>query len=226
MSIISLMKVDKQYETKYTKTNALKGIDLDIEKNEMVAITGPSGCGKSTLLNIIGLIDKSTRGSYFFQGKDTSNIKDKEAAVIRNEKIGFIYQYFALIKEFNVIENVMLPFNVRSMTRKQKKEKAKIYLSEVGLSDISKKHPYELSGGQQQRVAISRALAQETDVLLADEPTGNLDQDTGKDIMNLLANINKNGKTVIVVTHDENVVAYCKRRIAMKDGHIISDTRI
>jgi len=226
MSIISLMKVDKQYETKYTKTNALKGIDLDIEKNEMVAITGPSGCGKSTLLNIIGLIDKSTRGSYFFQGKDTSNIKDKEAAVIRNEKIGFIYQYFALIKEFNVIENVMLPFNVRSMTRKQKKEKAKIYLSEVGLSDISKKHPYELSGGQQQRVAISRALAQETDVLLADEPTGNLDQDTGKDIMNLLVNINKNGKTVIVVTHDENVVAYCKRRIAMKDGHIISDTRI
>jgi len=226
MSIISLMKVDKQYETKYTKTNALKGIDLDIEKNEMVAITGPSGCGKSTLLNIIGLIDKSTRGSYFFQGKDTGNIKDKEAAVIRNEKIGFIYQYFALIKEFNVIENVMLPFNVRSMTRKQKKEKAKIYLSEVGLSDISKKHPYELSGGQQQRVAISRALAQETDVLLADEPTGNLDQDTGKDIMNLLVNINKNGKTVIVVTHDENVVAYCKRRIAMKDGHIISDTRI
>ena len=226
MGIISLMKIEKQYKTKYTKTNALKGIDLDIGKNEMVAITGPSGCGKSTLLNIIGLIDKPTGGNYLFQGKDTGNIKDKEAAVIRNQKIGFIYQYFALIKEFNVIDNIMLPFNVRSMSRKQKKERAEKYLREVGLLETAKKHPYELSGGQQQRIAISRALAQETDILLADEPTGNLDQDTGKDIMNLLVNINKSGKTVIVVTHDEDVVAYCKRRIAMKDGHIISDTLI
>lgn len=224
MSIISLRGIEKIYQTKYSKTNALEGIDLQIEENQMAAIMGPSGCGKSTLLNIMGLIDKPSNGTYLFQGKNSSLIKDKEAAIIRNEKIGFVYQYFALIKEFNVIENVMLPLNIRNISKKTKREKAEKYLNKVGLLDVHKKYPNELSGGQQQRVAIARALAQETDIILADEPTGNLDQETGKDIMNLLVKINKSGKTIIIVTHDENIVSYCKRKITMKDGIIISDT--
>lgn len=223
MSIISLKNLEKIYETKYSKTNALRGINLEIQESQMVAIMGPSGCGKSTLLNIMGLIDKPTNGTYFLQGKDSRLLKDKEAAIIRNEKIGFVYQYFALIKEFNVIENVMLPFNVRNMSKHLKREKAEKYLDEVGLLDLQKKYPNELSGGQQQRVAIARALAQETSIILADEPTGNLDQETGKDIMDLLVQINNQGKTVIVVTHDENIVSYCKRKITMRDGVIIND---
>lgn len=224
MSIISLKGLEKIYQTKYAKTNALRGIDLEIEKKQMVAIMGPSGCGKSTLLNIIGLIDRPSNGTYLFEGKDSSILKDKETAIVRNEKIGFVYQYFALIKEFNVIENVMLPLNVRGMSKKAKREKAEKYLKEVGLLDVEKKYPSELSGGQQQRVAIARALAQETDIILADEPTGNLDQQTGKEIMNLLAGINAGGKTLIIVTHDEAIASNCKRKITMKDGIIISDT--
>ncbi|WP_160676767.1 ABC transporter ATP-binding protein [Clostridium sp. C8-1-8] len=223
MSIISLSKINKVYETKQTKTIGLREINLEIKSNEMVAIMGPSGCGKSTLLNIIGLIDKPTSGLYYHNEKDTSTLNDQEAAAIRNRKIGFIYQYFALIKEFNIIENIMLPLNVRKLTKKDKLEIAFQHLKEVGLEDVAKKYPNELSGGQQQRIAIARALGQDTDVILADEPTGNLDQDTGKDIMNLLVSINKKGKTIVIVTHDEKIVSYCNRKITMKDGGIVAD---
>lgn len=223
MSFISLRNLDKVYITKQTKTCALKKINLEIEENQMVAIMGPSGCGKSTLLNIMGLIDVPTGGVYLHRGKDSRTLSDKEAAIIRNEKIGFVYQYFALIKEYTVIENIMLPLNIRKMNKKSKRHIAEKYLNEVGLSDVAQKYPNELSGGQQQRIAISRALAQETDIILADEPTGNLDQDTGKDIMNLLANINNRGKTIIIVTHDNNIASYCNRKITMRDGEILSD---
>lgn len=223
MNIISLRDLDKVYFTKQSKTYALKKINLEIRENDMVAIMGPSGCGKSTLLNIIGLIDTQTNGVYLHRERDSRTLSDKEAAIIRNEKIGFVYQYFALIKEYTVIENIMLPLNIRKMHKKEKIQIAERYLEEVGLSEVAQKYPNELSGGQQQRIAISRALAQETDIILADEPTGNLDQDTGKDIMNLLLNINNRGKTVIVVTHDNTIASYCNRKIAMRDGEILSD---
>lgn len=226
MSIITLKSVYKTYETKYSKTVALNKIDLSIEKNEMVAIMGPSGCGKSTLLNILGFIDSPTSGAYLFEDNDSSKLKDNETSILRNKRIGFIYQYFALIKEFNSIDNIMLPLKIRDIPKKEKKQIAEKYLNQVGLSEVLKKYPNELSGGQQQRIAIARTLAQETDVILADEPTGNLDQETGKDIMNMLVEINKSGKTIIIVTHDENVASYCDRKVIMKDGLIISDERI
>lgn len=172
------------------------------------------------------LIDTPTGGKYLFNGNDTSFLRDKEAALLRNKKIGFIYQHFALIKEYTVLENIMLPFRVRKGSKKEKRELTEKYFQEVGLIDCAKKYPNELSGGQQQRIAIARALDQETDVILADKPTGNLDQGTGIEIMKLLKNINSKGKTLIVVTHDENIVTYCGRRIGLKDGEVISDNLI
>jgi len=201
-----------------------KIVDLEINSREVVAIMGASGCGKSTLMNIIGLIDKQTKGNYFFDGEDSTKLDDKAAAFIRNRKIGFVYQYFALIKEINILENVMLPLNVRKLSKNQKKEEALKQLKAVGLEMVKKKYPFELSGGQQQRVAIARALAQETDIILADEPTGNLDRKTGCDIIELLVNLNNKGKTIIIITHDDNIAAYCNRKIKMNDGKIISDT--
>lgn len=223
MNLISLKDIHKVYKTKYCETAALKGVSLEINQGEMIAVTGPSGCGKSTLLNIIGLIDKPTSGTYILKGNDALALKDKESAAFRNKSMGFIYQYFALIKEYNVIDNIILPLSVRKISKKDRLGKAEKYLKEVGLIDLAKKYPHELSGGQQQRIAIARALAQETDVIIADEPTGNLDQQTGKDIMNLLVNINSENTTVIIVTHDENIVSYCRRKISMKDGLIIND---
>lgn len=220
MDTIVLENLEKIYYTKNCETKALNGINLIIKENDLISIMGPSGSGKSTLMNIIGLIDTPSMGKYILCGEDVSKINDKKASLLRNKKIGFIYQHFALINELNILENVMLPLNIRKLSRSIKKEKALKYLRKVGLEDIHKKYPYELSGGQQQRVAIARALAQESDIILADEPTGNLDEKNSEEIMKILVDLNKNNKTIIIITHDEKIAAYCHKKLLIIDGKI------
>ena len=222
MELMRLKNIEKVYKTKYNETVALRNLNLIINKNDLIAITGPSGCGKSTLMNILGLIDKQTSGEYILKGKPTSNLSDKESSILRNREIGFIYQHFALINELNLLENVTIPLNIRKINDKTKKEIGREYLKKVGLEGLEKKYPYELSGGQQQRVAIARALAQETDIILADEPTGNLDEKNSEEILKLLIDLNNYGKTIVIITHDNKIASHCKRIIKMKDGQIIN----
>ena len=222
MELMRLKNIKKVYKTKYNETVALRNLNLIINKNDLIAITGPSGCGKSTLMNILGLIDKQTSGEYILKGKSTSNLSDKESSILRNREIGFIYQHFALINELNLLENVTIPLNIRKINDKTKKEIGREYLKKVGLEGLEKKYPYELSGGQQQRVAIARALAQETDIILADEPTGNLDEKNSEEILKLLIDLNNYGKTIVIITHDNKIASHCKRIIKMKDGQIIN----
>ncbi|MGY0012930.1 ABC transporter ATP-binding protein [Bacillus anthracis] len=199
--------------------SALKDINLTIEKGEMIAIMGPSGSGKSTLLNIIGLIDSPSAGKYFLDGMDTSTLKSNYHKY-RNMEVGFVFQNFSLLDDYTVVENVMLPLVYRRISHKKRMKISKEMLKMVGLERHINKYPYELSGGEQQRTAIARALAQDTKIILADEPTGALDQENGKKIMSILKEINKQGRTVLVVTHDQKVVAYCQRTIRLLDGNI------
>ncbi|MEF7659341.1 ABC transporter ATP-binding protein [Bacillus thuringiensis] len=199
--------------------SALKDINLTIEKGEMIAIMGPSGSGKSTLLNIIGLIDSPSAGKYFLDGMDTSTLKSNYHKY-RNMEVGFVFQNFSLLDDYTVVENVMLPLVYRRISHKKRMKISKEMLKMVGLEGHINKYPYELSGGEQQRTAIARALAQDTKIILADEPTGALDQENGKKIMSILKEINKQGKTVLVVTHDQKVAAYCQRTIRLLDGNI------
>ncbi|WP_439875090.1 ABC transporter ATP-binding protein [Bacillus mycoides] len=199
--------------------SALKDINLTIEKGEMIAIMGPSGSGKSTLLNIIGLIDSPSAGKYFLDGMDTSTLKSNYHKY-RNTEVGFVFQNFSLLDDYTVVENVMLPLVYRKISHKKRMIISKEMLKIVGLERHINKYPYELSGGEQQRTAIARALAQDTKIILADEPTGALDQENGKKIMSILKEINKQGKTVLVVTHDQKVAAYCQRTIRLLDGNI------
>lgn len=223
MNKIKLVDVKKVYNDDSVNTVALNGINLEINSGEMVAIMGPSGSGKSTLLNIIGFIDRITDGKYYFNKELSSNISSEKLSKIRNEHFGFIFQHFGLVKEYTVLENVTLPLNIRKLSKKEKKERALLYLKSVGMDQYSSKKPTKLSGGQQQRVAIARALAQETEIIIADEPTGALDKKTGKEIMEMFVELNKKGKTIIIVTHDDNVASYCNRKIIMEDGKIIQD---
>ena len=199
--------------------SALKDINLTIEKGEMIAIMGPSGSGKSTLLNIIGLIDSPSSGKYFLDGMDTSTLKSNYHKY-RNMEVGFVFQNFSLLDDYTVVENVMLPLVYRRISHKKRMKISKEMLKMVGLERHINKYPYELSGGEQQRTAIARALAQDTKIILADEPTGALDQENGKKIMSILKEINKQGRTVLVVTHDQKVAAYCQRTIRLLDGNI------
>ncbi|MCQ6357524.1 MULTISPECIES: ABC transporter ATP-binding protein [Bacillus] len=205
----------------YGKSNfsALKDINLTIEKGEMIAIMGPSGSGKSTLLNIIGLIDSPSTGKYFLDGMDMSTLKSNYHKY-RNKEVGFVFQNFSLLDDYTVIENVMLPLIYRRISHKKCIQISKEMLEMVGLERHINKYPYELSGGEQQRTAIARALAQDTKIILADEPTGALDQENGEKIMSILKEINKQGKTVLVVTHDQKVAEYCQRTIRLLDGNI------
>ncbi|MED0901632.1 ABC transporter ATP-binding protein [Bacillus nitratireducens] len=198
---------------------ALKDINLTIEKGEMIAIMGPSGSGKSTLLNIIGLIDSPSAGKYFLDGMDTSTLKSNYNKY-RNTEVGFVFQNFSLLDDYTIIENVMLPLVYRRISHKKRMQISKKMLEMVGLEGHVNKYPYELSGGEQQRTAIARALAQDTKIILADEPTGALDQENGEKIMSILKEINKQGKTVLVVTHDQKVAEYCERTIRLLDGNI------
>lgn len=218
---ILLENISRKYSNGTEVTYALNNINLNIKEGEMVAIMGPSGSGKSTLLNILGFIDKGTNGKYLLNNIDTQEIKGDKLARFRNTEIGFIFQYFALIKELNVIDNVILPLMYRKMSQKARINEGEKYLEKLGIIEHKNKKISELSGGQQQRVAIARALIGNPRIILADEPTGALDQKTGKDIMKILREINKEGKTVVVVTHDNAIADFCNRTIKLVDGMIV-----
>lgn len=221
MSLIVLKDIKKVYSNKNHNTFALNGINLTINKGEIIAIMGRSGSGKSTLLNVMGLIDMPNEGEYTFNGKSLNEIRENKVHKTRNEMIGFIFQYFALLKEHTVLDNVALPLTYRKLKQRERENKAKFYLEKVGLKEHMHKTPDELSGGQQQRVAIARALVGEPELILADEPTGNLDRKTGEEIMNLLLQLNEEGRTIIIVTHDIEVANKCNRIIELVDGEVV-----
>ncbi|MBZ9637239.1 ABC transporter ATP-binding protein [Clostridium sp. FP1] len=232
MSYIQLIDIMKDYGDKQETVHALNKVNFNIEKGEMIAILGTSGSGKSTLLNLIGCLDKCTSGKYIFDGKDITNYKDKELAIIRNTKMGFIFQNFSLITDYNVIENVEIPLlyrnlllgNNKKLDKHEIKNLALKHLKEVGIDGYANKKVNQLSGGEQQRVAIARALVNTPDVILADEPTGSLDKNNSLNIINMLKNINEtNNTTIIVVTHDEQIAKFCNKIIRMEDGIIINN---
>lgn len=224
--MIKVSNLIKIYKGQGVQTEALKGITFDIMPSEFVSIMGRSGCGKTTLLNILGCMDEFDEGEYLFCGTSIKILKGKELAQFRNKKIGFIFQAFNLINEMTALENVEVPLGYAGISRKLRKEIAFEMLSKVGLGDKIQNKPGQLSGGQQQRVAIARALANKPDIILADEPTGNLDSNNGIEVMELLKNLNKDGTTLVMVTHDDNVADFAKRKIILDDGVIIMDTRI
>jgi putative ABC transport system ATP-binding protein len=220
--LIHLDNVSKVFITDDLETHALEGISLDINKGEYVAISGPSGCGKSTLLAILGLLDTPSDGAYVLNGKAASGLNIAERARIRNREIGFIFQAFNLIGDLTVYENVELPLQYRGMSSADRKKAVQEALEKVGMSHRTKHYPSQLSGGQQQRVAVARALAGSPSVLLADEPTGNLDSHNGKQVMELLSDLHKNGATICMVTHDPNYAHMADRTVHMFDGKIVS----
>jgi putative ABC transport system ATP-binding protein len=206
--------------------HVLKGINLNVNKGEMVAIMGSSGSGKSTLLNIIGILDELDSGEYTLDGIEIKDLTEKKAAQYRNKFLGFVFQSFNLINFKNALENVALPLYYQGLKRKERQEKAMFHLEKVGLADWAKHLPNELSGGQKQRVAIARALAAEPKLLLADEPTGALDSATSREIMQFLQQLNDEGKTILIVTHEEDISLMCKRIVRLKDGVILEDKKI
>ena len=201
----------------------LKGIDLEINKGEYVALMGPSGSGKSTLMNLLGCLDTPTSGSYILNGKDVSKMHDDELAEIRNKEIGFVFQTFNLLPRTTALDNVALPMVYAGFSKSERKVRAEEVLKQVGLADRMDHQPNQLSGGQRQRVAVARALVNNPSIILADEPTGNLDSKTSEEIMKLFGDIHKLGNTVIVVTHEEEVAAYAHRIIRLRDGMVESD---
>ena len=220
--MITLVNLNKIYRTKEIETQALENINLNIEEKEFVSIMGPSGCGKSTLLNIIGLLDSPTSGELFLDGVEVSSLSDKVMAKLRNRKLGFVFQNFHLIPALNVLDNVELPLLYRSgVSASERRKKALAVLEKVGLSHRTKHFPTQLSGGQCQRVAISRALIGEPAILLADEPTGNLDSKMGAEIIDILTKLTREGTTLVMVTHDEGVAGKTNRIIRMSDGNIL-----
>ena len=206
--------------------HVLKGINLHVEKGEMVAIMGSSGSGKSTLLNIIGILDELDSGEYTLDGIEIKDLTEKKAAQYRNKFLGFVFQSFNLINFKNALENVALPLYYQGLNRKERQDKAMFHLEKVGLADWSTHLPNELSGGQKQRVAIARALAAEPKLLLADEPTGALDSATSQEIMQFLQQLNDEGKTILIVTHEADISLMCKRIVRLKDGVIMEDKKI
>lgn len=224
-SVIHLEQLRKSYYLGKQELPVLKGIDLDIHKNEFVALMGPSGSGKSTLMNILGCLDTLTDGRYVLNGKDVSKMNDNELADIRNQEIGFVFQQFNLLPRLTALENVALPLIYAGVTKKERTERALEMLEKVNLADRHHHKPNELSGGQIQRVAIARALVNRPSIILADEPTGNLDSKTSVEIMNLITDIHKLGNTVVLVTHEEDIAGYAKRVVRLRDGLIESDKK-
>lgn len=219
MSVIDIRNLTKIYGKGEAETKALDNVNLQVDKGELIAIVGPSGSGKSTLLNILGCLDKATAGEYKLDGIDIMKAGNAKLSVIRNEKIGFVFQNFNLLYDYNLIENVSLPLSY-SKNKKGMKDKAKKLLEDFGLKDHLEKTPDKLSGGQKQRVAIARAIIANPEIILADEPTGALDQKTGKQIIDKLIDINKTGTTVIIITHDMNVAKRCNRILKIEDGKL------
>ncbi len=221
--MIELSHITKSYRMGGTDITVLSDVSLKVGSGELIAIMGPSGSGKSTIMNMLGCLDRPTSGSYRFEGREISSMTDDELASIRNVKIGFVFQTFNLLPRFSALKNVEVPLIYSGVPAKLRRERALPLLQQVGLGERLHHKPTELSGGQQQRVAIARALVNHPMLLLADEPTGNLDSRSGKEILDLLLGLNQQGVTVIIVTHDQNVAARCKRIISVKDGRIIDD---
>jgi putative ABC transport system ATP-binding protein len=224
--IIQLRGVKRVYEVGVEEIHALDGVDLEIRENEYLAVMGHSGSGKSTLMNVLGCLDKPTEGSYKFGGEDVTEMEDSGLARIRNERIGFVFQSFELLPQMNAIKNVEIPLIYSRSGWLGRAAKAKKSLQRVGLADRMTHKPNQLSGGEKQRVAIARALVCEPDILLADEPTGNLDSKTTKSIMELFDQLHQQGQTIILVTHEEDVARHAKRIVRMKDGKVCSDLPI
>lgn len=222
MELIKLTNIKRSYRYKSNDSYALDGINLTINQGELIAIMGPSGSGKSTLLNILGLMDSPSEGDYSLGGRSLQQIKKHKIHKTRNQMIGFVFQHFALLKDYTVQDNVVLPLTYRKIRNKERVAKAKYYLKKVGLENHIHKKPDELSGGQQQRVAIARALVGEPELILADEPTGNLDRKTGDEIIEIFQELNREGKTIIIVTHDMEVANRCNRVIELVDGRMVS----
>lgn len=224
-SIIYLERITKNYYLGKQVVEVLKGISLEIFKGEYVALMGPSGSGKSTLMNILGCLDTPTAGTYVLNGQDVSKMVDNSLAEVRNQEIGFVFQQFNLLPRLSAAENVALPLVYAGMPKKQRMEKALHVLDQVSLADRSHHKPNELSGGQNQRVAIARALVNDPAIILADEPTGNLDSKTSYEIMDIFGKIHDSGNTVVLVTHEEDIANHAHRIIRLKDGILESDTR-
>ncbi len=224
--VIKIRSITRDFPLGQEVVKVLKGIDLDIDKGEYVALMGPSGSGKSTLMNLLGCLDTPTSGHYALNGIDVSSMSDDELAEIRNKEIGFVFQTFNLLPRTTALDNVALPMVYAGAGKQQRHERASEVLSDVGLSDRMDHRPNQLSGGQRQRVAVGRALVNKPSIILADEPTGNLDSKTSLEIMQLFDDIHKAGNTVILVTHEEDIATHAQRVIRLRDGVIESDTKI
>ncbi|MBO5468022.1 MAG: ABC transporter ATP-binding protein [Prevotella sp.] len=222
--MIQLENIKKVFRTEEVETVALAGITMKVEEGEFVAIMGPSGCGKSTLLNILGLLDNPTEGTYNLAGTEVGSLKESERTMVRKGQIGFVFQSFNLIDELNVEQNVELPLKYLGVPKKERQERVVEMLRRMGISHRSKHYPNQLSGGQQQRVAIARAVVTKPKLILADEPTGNLDSKNGFEVMELLKQLNSEGTTIVMVTHSQRDAAVAERTINLLDGHIVEDS--
>ncbi|NUM79202.1 ABC transporter ATP-binding protein [bacterium] len=224
--VIDIRNITKLYRIGTEEVHALRGVSLNVQKNEYIALMGPSGSGKSTLMNVIGCLDTPTSGEYFFEGEDVANMSDDQLAEIRNRKIGFVFQNFNLIPRSNVFHNVELPMIYAGMSAPERRKRTVEAIEKVGLGERMKHKPNELSGGQRQRVAIARALVNNPAIILADEPTGNLDSKTGEEIMMVFEDLYKAGQTIILVTHEEDIASHARRVVRLKDGVVEIDEKI
>lgn len=224
--VIEVNGIVKKYVTGTIDFTALKGINLAIDKGEFTSIMGPSGSGKSTFMNILGCLDRFDSGTYILNGKNVSSLNDNELAYIRNKEIGFVFQAFNLLPRMTILENVELPMAYAGISIKERREKALIALEKVGLSDRVKHRPNEISGGQKQRVAIARAIVNSPAVIMADEPTGNLDTKSSVEIMKIFQQLNNEGSTVIMVTHEPDIAKHTKRVVRFRDGEIVADEEV
>jgi putative ABC transport system ATP-binding protein len=222
--LINIIDLVKSYHLEGISTTVLKQVSLNVYQGDLLAIVGASGSGKSTLMNIIGLLDKADTGTYLLNHKNVASLTDDESAILRNQQIGFVFQQFNLLPRFTAMQNVALPLTYRGVSAEQIKEKVLHALDRVGMKSYARHRPTQLSGGQQQRVAIARALVTEPHVILADEPTGALDSKTGTDVMNLFLALHAEGRTIIMVTHDEHIAEQCRKTITLVDGLVVAES--